>query len=162
LRKDQSYLVYDRFSFDIPVGENGDTYDRYIVRMEEMWQSLRILEQAFEQIPDGPINVDDPRVTLPPKDAVYGNIEALMNHFKIIMEGIQVPPGEVYHATEAANGELGFYIVSRGGGKPYKIKVRPPCFAIYSAFPEMIKGHMIADAIAILGSINIIAGELDR
>jgi NADH dehydrogenase I D subunit len=162
LRKDQSYLVYDRFAFDIPVGENGDTYDRYIVRMEEMWQSLRILEQAFEQIPDGPINVDDPRVTLPPKDAVYGNIEALMNHFKIIMEGIQVPPGEVYHATEAANGELGFYIVSRGGGKPYKIKVRPPCFAIYSAFPEMIKGHMIADAIAILGSINIIAGELDR
>lgn len=162
LRKDQSYLVYDRFAFDIPVGENGDTYDRYIVRMEEMWQSLRILEQAFEQIPDGPINVDDPTVTLPPKDAVYGSIEALMNHFKIIMEGIQVPPGEVYHATEAANGELGFYIVSRGGGKPYKIKVRPPCFAIYSAFPEMIKGHMIADAIAILGSINIIAGELDR
>lgn len=162
LRKDQSYLVYDRFTFDIPVGENGDTYDRYIVRMEEMWQSLRILEQAFEQIPDGPINVDDPRVTLPPKDSVYGSIEALMNHFKIIMEGIQVPPGEVYHATEAANGELGFYIVSRGGGKPYKIKVRPPCFAIYSAFPEMIKGHMIADAIAILGSINIIAGELDR
>jgi NADH dehydrogenase I D subunit len=162
LRKDQPYLGYEKFDFDVPIGENGDTYDRYIVRMEEMWQSLRILEQAFEKIPDGPINVDDPRVTLPPKDAVYGNIEALMNHFKIVMEGIQVPPGEVYHATEAANGELGFYIVSRGGGKPYKIKVRPPCFAIYSSFPEMIRGHMIADAIAILGSINIIAGELDR
>ncbi len=162
LRKDQPYLGYETFDFDIPVGENGDTYDRYRVRMEEMWQSLRILTQAFERLPGGPVNVNDPRVTLPPKDAVYGNIEALMNHFKIVMEGIQVPLGEVYHATEAANGELGFYIVSRGGGKPYKIKVRPPCFAIYSAFPELVRGHMIADAIAILGSINIIAGELDR
>ncbi len=162
IRKDQPYLVYDRFDFDIPIGENGDTYDRYLVRMEEMWQSIRILEQAFEQLPDGPVNVDDPRITLPPKSEVYTNIEALMNHFKLIMEGIQVPPGEVYSATEAANGELGFYIVSTGGGKPYRIKVRPPCFAIYSAFPEMVRGHMIADAIAILGSINIIAGELDR
>ncbi|RMG56905.1 MAG: NADH dehydrogenase (quinone) subunit D [Deltaproteobacteria bacterium] len=162
IRKDQPYLVYDRFDFDIPIGENGDTYDRYLVRMEEMWQSLRILEQAFAQLPGGPVNVDDPRIILPPKEEVYTNIEALMNHFKLIMEGVQVPPGEVYSATEAANGELGFYIVSTGGGKPYRIKVRPPCFAIYSAFPDLVRGHMIADAIAILGSINIIAGELDR
>ncbi len=162
VRKGQPYLVYDRFDFDIPVGEHGDTYDRYLVRMEEMRQSISILEQAFDQLPGGPINVKNPEVSLPPKEDVYSSIEALMNHFKIIMEGIQVPRGEVYHATEAANGELGFYIVSRGGGGPYKIKVRPPCFAIYSGFPELVRGHMIADAIAILGSINIIAGELDR
>lgn len=162
LRKNQPYLVYNRFQFDIPVGENGDTYDRYLVRMEEIRQSLSILEQAFEQISPGPVNVENWDVILPPKDEVHENIEALMGHFKLIMEGIKVPPGEVYHATEAANGELGFYIVSRGGGGPYKIKVRPPCFAIYSGFPELVRGHMIADAIAILGSINIIAGELDR
>jgi len=162
IRKEQPYLVYDRFNFDIPVGESGDTYDRYLVRMEEMRQSLSILEQAFDQLPEGPINVNNHEVVLPDKEDVYTNIEALMNHFKLIMEGIKVPEGEVYMATEAANGELGFYIVSRGGGKPYKIKVRPPCFAIYSAFPELAKGHMIADAVAVLGSINIIAGELDR
>ncbi len=162
IRKDQPYLVYDRFHFDIPVGESGDTYDRYLVRMEEMRQSLAILEQAFDQLPEGPINIHNHEVVLPDKQDVYGNIEALMNHFKLIMEGIKVPKGEVYMATEAANGELGFYIVSRGGGKPYKIKVRPPCFAIYSAFPELVKGHMIADAVAVLGSLNIIAGELDR
>ena len=162
LRKDEPYLVYDRFDFDIPVGEKGDTYDRYLVRMEEIRQSLRILEQAFDQIPEGPINVDNWDVILPPKEEVYENIEALMGHFKLIMEGIKVPPGEVYHATEAANGELGFYIISTGEGHPYKIKVRPPCFAVYSAFPEMVKGHMIADLVAVLGSLNIIAGEIER
>ncbi|MGE5189102.1 MAG: NADH dehydrogenase (quinone) subunit D [Gemmatimonadota bacterium] len=162
LRKDQPYLVYDRFDFDIPVGEQGDTCDRYMVRMEEMRQSVRIIEQALDQLPGGPVNVDDPRYVLPDKTLVYGNIEALMNHFKFIMEGIQVPAGEVYSATEAANGELGYYIVSKGGGGPYKIKVRPPCFPLFQGMPHLVEGQMIADLIAVLGSVNIIAGELDR
>ncbi len=162
LRKDEPYLVYDRFDFDVPVGEKGDTCDRYMVRMEEMRQSLRIIEQAIAQLPGGPVNIDDPRFILPPKVEVYENIEALMNHFKIIMEGIHVPAGEVYSATEAANGELGFYIVSKGGGGPYKIKVRPPCFPLFQGIPHLVKGQMIADLIAVLGSVNIIAGELDR
>ncbi|MBI5905905.1 MAG: NADH dehydrogenase (quinone) subunit D [Deltaproteobacteria bacterium] len=162
LRKDQPYLVYDRFDFDVPIGEKGDTCDRYMVRMEEMRQSLRIIEQAIAHLPGGPVNVDDPRFTLPPKELVYENIEALMNHFKFIMEGIQVPAGEAYSATEAANGELGFYIVSRGGGGPYKIKVRPPCFPLFQGIRHLVKGQMVADLIAVLGSVNIIAGELDR
>jgi NADH:ubiquinone oxidoreductase subunit D len=162
LRKDEPYLVYDRFDFDVPVGEAGDTCDRYLVRMEEMRQSLRIIEQAIAQLPGGPINIDDPRFILPEKAQVYENIEALMNHFKFIMEGVKVPAGEVYSATEAANGELGFYIVSRGGGGPYKIKVRPPCFPLFQGIPHLVKGQMIADLIATLGSVNIIAGELDR
>jgi len=162
LRKDQPYLVYDRFDFDVPVGEAGDTCDRYMVRMEEMRQSLRIIEQAVAGLPDGPVNIEDRRYILPPKVEVYENIESLMNHFKIIMEGIQVPAGEVYSATEAANGELGFYIVSKGGGGPYKIKVRPPCFPLFQGIPHLVKGQMIADLIAVLGSVNIIAGELDR
>ncbi len=162
LRKDHPYMVYDRFDFDVPVGEAGDTCDRYMVRMEEMRQSLRIVEQAVAGLPGGPVNVDDPRFILPPKEQVYGNIEGLMNHFKIIMEGIRVPAGEVYSATEAANGELGYYIVSKGGGGPWKIKVRPPCFNLFQGIPRLVRGHMIADLIAVLGSVNIIAGELDR
>jgi NADH-quinone oxidoreductase subunit D len=162
LRKDQPYLVYDRFDFDVPVGETGDTCDRYMVRMEEMRQSLRIIEQALDQIPDGPVNVADPRYVLPEKPLLYTTIEGLMQHFKLVTEGIRVPPGEVYSATEAANGELGYYIVSRGEGGPYKIKVRPPCFNIYQGMPRLCRGAMIADLIAVLGSVNIIAGELDR
>ncbi|HEY5995690.1 MAG TPA: NADH dehydrogenase (quinone) subunit D [Candidatus Deferrimicrobiaceae bacterium] len=162
LRKDQPYLVYDRFDFDVPVGEHGDTCDRYMVRMEEMRQSIRIIEQALDQLPGGPVSVDDTRYTLPDKQLVYTTIEALMQHFKFVFEGIQVPAGEVYSATEAANGELGFYIVSKGGGGPYKIKVRPPCFPLFQGMPLLCEGQMIADLIAVLGSVNIIAGELDR
>jgi NADH-quinone oxidoreductase subunit D len=162
LRKDETYLVYDRFDFDVPIGEEGDTCDRYMVRMEEMRQSLRIIDQALDQLPEGPVNVDDPRYILPAKKDVYENIEALMNHFKHIMDGVQVPAGEVYSATEAANGELGYYIVSKGGGGPYKIKVRPPCFPLFQGMPHLCEGGMIADLIAVLGSVNIIAGELDR
>jgi len=162
LRKDETYLVYDRFDFDVPVGEEGDTCDRYMVRMEEMRQSVRIILQALDQLPGGPVNVDDPRFNLPPKQEVYGSIEGLMNHFKHIMDGVQVPAGEVYSATEAANGELGYYIVSKGGGGPYKIKVRPPCFPLFQGMPRLCEGGMIADLIAVLGSVNIIAGELDR
>jgi NADH:ubiquinone oxidoreductase subunit D len=151
-----------RFDFDVPIGEEGDTCDRYMVRMEEMRQSLRIIEQALDQLPDGPVNVDDPRFILPQKTDVYENIEGLMNHFKHVMEGVQVPAGEVYSATEAANGELGYYIVSKGGGGPYKIKVRPPCLPLFQGMPHLCEGGMLADLIAVLGSVNIIAGELDR
>jgi NADH:ubiquinone oxidoreductase subunit D len=130
--------------------------------MEEIRQSLRIIEQALGRLPPGPVIVNDKRVALPPKSEVYSNIEALMNHFKLVYEGILPPPGEVYGYTEAANGELGYYIVSDGQKFPWRVKVRPPCFNIYQAFPDMIKGRMLADAIAIIGGLNVVAGELDR
>jgi NADH:ubiquinone oxidoreductase subunit D len=130
--------------------------------MEEMRQSVRIIEQALDRLPGGPVRIDDPRFSLPEKERVYTTIEALMNHFKLIMEGAQVPAGEVYQAVESANGELGFYIVSKGGGGPYKIKVRAPGFPTFQGIPHMCEGQMIADLIAVLGSVNIIAGELDR
>jgi NADH:ubiquinone oxidoreductase subunit D len=162
LRKDTPFYGYDRYDWDVVVGTRGDTYDRIWVRMEEMRQSMRILEQALDRLPGGAVNVDDKRVSLPPKDLVYGNIEALMNHFMIIMEGIRPEAGTCYGSIEAANGELGFFVVSDGTGKPYKVKVRPPCFHIFSAFPRLTEGAMIQDAIATLASLNIIAGELDR
>ncbi len=162
LRKVQPYLGYENYEFEIPVGTRGDVYDRYLVRVEEMRQSVKILEQAIENLPEGPIIVDDPRIALPPKEEVYNTIEGLICHMKLVMEGIKPPVGEIYSATEAANGELGFYIVSDGEARPYRIRVRPPCFPIFSSFDEQVKGHMIADAVAILGSLNIIAGELDR
>ena len=162
VRKAQPYLVYGELDFDIPVGTVGDNYDRYLVRMEEMEQSMRIVEQALRKLPDGPINVDDRRYVLPPKDEVYNTIEGLMNHFKLIIEGIKVPKGEVYFAVEGANGELGFYIVSDGSNKPYKLRVRPPCFPIMAAFSSIIEGLMVADIIPTFGSVNMIGGELDR
>ena len=162
IRKDEPYLVYDRFAFDIPTGENGDCFDRYIVRMEEMRQAAKIIKQALSQIPDGKPCVDMPEVVLPPRKDIETNMEALINHFKLISHGFKVPKGEAYASIESPKGELGFYIVSDGGSKPYRIKVRPPCFAIYQAYPELIKGHMIADAVAVMGSLNVIAGELDR
>ena len=128
VRKADPYLVYDRVDFDVPVGEQGDNYDRFNVRFREMLESKRIIEQAMRQIPAGPVNIDDHRYILPPKERVYNSIEGLMNHFKIIMEGIKMPAGEVYHAVEGANGELGFYVVSDGSGRPYRVRVRPPCF----------------------------------
>lgn len=162
LRRANPYMFYDRFQFDIPTGKQGDTYDRYVVRMEEMRQSLRILHQLLDTLPGGPVNADNPRVVMPPKEKVYGSIEGLISQFELVMKGIQPPPGEAYVATEAANGELGFYVVSDGSGHPYRVRVRPPCFPILSAMPRLVKGLMLADLIAILGSINIIAGELDR
>lgn len=162
IRKAAPYYGYDRFDWDIPVGTVGDCYDRLFVRFEEMFQSTRIIEQALDKIPDGPVMVEDRHVALPEKSEVYNSIEGLIKHFELIMFGIRVQPGDVYSYSEAANGELGFYIVSDGSGKPYRIKVRPPCFAIYQAFPQLIKGHMIADAVAILGTLNVVAGELDR
>jgi NADH-quinone oxidoreductase subunit C/D len=162
IRKDHPYSGYDQYDFDVPIGKVGDSFDRYLVRMEEMRQSLRIVEQALAKLPGGPVITDDPSVALPPKSEVYSNIEALMNHFKLVYDGILPPPGEVYGYTEGANGELGFYVVSEGRKEPWRVKVRPPCFNIYQAFPHMIRGGMIADAVAIIGLLNVIAGELDR
>jgi len=212
IRKDEPYLVYDRLDFDVPVGALGDNYDRYLVRMEEMHQSIRILRQCIKQIPGGAVRVDltgrpltgaemvdsakmgmtadlllrtvrpDPTldgaeksrahlinadaksVVLPPKEDTYGNIEGLMNHFMLIMEGegLKPPPGEIYIANEAANGELGFHMVSNGEGRAYRVRCRPPCFYLMQGLEKMIVGDMIADVIATFGTINMIAGELDR
>ena len=212
VRKNCPYSVYDRFDFDIPVGTVGDNYDRYLCRMEEMEQSIRIVEQAFRQIPEGNVMVDtggreipaalmvdlakmgetegllqveaavDPtldgtgkryydrieadekRALLPSKEDTYGNIEGLMQHFKLIMfgHGIAPPPGEVYQAVEGANGELGFFVVSDGTGRPYRVRVRPPCFTIMAALPLLINGGYLADVVPTFGSVNMIGGELDR
>jgi NADH-quinone oxidoreductase subunit D len=163
IRKAHPYLVYDRFDFDVPVGHEGDNYDRLMVRTEEVHQSARIIRQAIEQMPDdGPINADDPRVVLPPKPEVYGTIEATIRHFKIIMEGLKVPEGEAYGYTEAANGELGFYVVSDGSGTPYRVRIRPPSFAIVGGLGKLITGQMIPDIIPTFGSMNMIGGECDH
>lgn len=156
------YYLYDQIEFDVPIGETGDSYDRYMVRMEEIRQSVRILKQLLKNIPAGPISIDDPTIVLPKKQDVYGNIEGLMNQFMMVVYGVKPPAGEIYCAHEGGNGELGFYVVSDGSGRPYRVKCRPPCFAVFQAFPEMCEGQFIADVVAGLGSINIIAGELDR
>jgi NADH-quinone oxidoreductase subunit D len=213
VRKDCPYSVYDRLQFDVPVGTKGDNLDRYLVRMEEMEQSIRIVEQALREIPEGPflahpetgrpipaaemvdeakvgniiaitdrravvdptlegasewehpkIAADEKRVFLPPKEDTYGNIEGLMQHFKLVMygHGVKPPKGEVYFPVEGANGELGFYVVSDGTNNPYRVRVRPPCFAIMSALPKLIIGGMMADVVPTFGSVNMIGGELDR
>ncbi len=211
-RKYDPYFVYDRMQFDVPTGTTGDNFDRYLVRMEEMEQSMRIVEQGLDQIPEGPLNVDyagralpadvmvdeakmgrvagfkqatvrlaptlegstrgfhaavnadERRAVLPAKEDTYGNIEGLMHHFKLIMlgHGIRPPAGEYYSAVEGANGELGFYVVSDGSDRPYRVRVRPPCFTIMSALPELIAGEMVADLVPTFGSINMIGGEMDR
>jgi NADH-quinone oxidoreductase subunit D len=155
------YSSYEDFEFDIPVGTNGDTYDRFMVRFQEMWESLRIIKQAMLGMPDGPIHADVPEFYLPPKEAVYSKMEALIYQFKIVMGEMDVPKGEVYHAVEGGNGELGFYLVSDGGRTPFRLHLRRPCFIYYQAYPEMIKGSMLSDAILTMSSMNVIAGELD-
>ena len=162
IRKDQPYSGYELYDFDVPIATTGDCFDRYLVRMEEILQSLRIIEQALAKLPKGPVITDDRKVALPPKSEVYSNIESLMNHFKLVYEGILPPAGEVYGYTEGANGKVGFYIVSEGVKCPARVKVRPPCYNIYQAYPHMIKGGLIADAVAIIGGLNVVAGELDR
>jgi NADH-quinone oxidoreductase subunit C/D len=162
-RKAHPYDFYDRFDFDVPVHRDGDNYARYLVRMEEMRQSLSIIRQALEILPSsGPVDCTDWHVVLPPKQNVYHDMESLIYHFKWVMEGIPVPEGERYGWSEGANGELGFYIISTGGGRPYRIKVRPPCFPLMASFEKMIVGLRVSDAVATLGTLNIIAGELDR
>jgi NADH dehydrogenase I D subunit len=162
LRKVEPYYDYETYDFDVIVGTKGDNFDRIYVRLYEIRESIKIIKQALKRLAPGPIMTDDKRVALPPKIHTYGDIEGLMNHFKIIMHGIQPPLSEVYDYTEASNGELGFHIISDGGKYPYRVKCRPPSFMNYSAFPQLIEDGMIADAIATLGTINIIAGELDR
>ena len=162
LRKSQPYYGYDELDFDIPVGSSGDVFDRYLVRVAEMRESLKIIRQVCKNIPQGDYTIRDKGIVLPEKKDVYGNIEGLMNHFMLIIKGLRPPIGEIYDSTEAANGELGFYVVSDGAGKPFRLRARPPCFAIYQSFPEQITGGPVADVIAILGSMNLLAGELDR
>lgn len=155
------YSSYEDFDFIIPVGTKGDTYDRFMVRNEEIWQSLSIIRQALQKLPSGPYHADAPEYYLPPKDEVYQNMEALIYHFKIVMGEIDAPKGEVYHSVEGANGELGFYLISDGGRAAYRLHFRRPCFIYYQAFTEMAKGALISDAIVGLSSLNVIAGELD-
>lgn len=155
------YSSYEDFDFIVPVGTSGDVYDRFMVRQEEMWQSMRIIHQAIEKLPEGPFHAEVPDFYLPPKENVYQNMEALIYHFKIVMGETDVPKGEVYHAVEGGNGELGFYLISDGGRTPFRLHLRRPCFIYYQAYPEMIKGSMLSDAILTLSSMNVIAGELD-
>ena len=162
VRKDFPYSVYDRFEFDVPVGSTGDCYDRYLVRVFEIKQSIRILRQALEQIPEGPFVIDDPRVALPQKSSTYNTIEAMIRHFKHIMDGIRVPAGEAYTFIEGGNGELGFFIKSDGSGRPYKCYVRSPSFVQLSTVSKTMHGHLISDIVPIFGMINMIGGECDK
>jgi len=155
------YSSYEDFDFIIPVGQDGDTYDRFIVRQEEIRQSLGIIQQAIDGMPEGKHYADVPSFYLPPKEEVYRSMEALIYHFKIIMGETPIPVGEVYHAVEGANGELGYYLISDGGRTPYRLHFRRPCFIYYQAYPEMVKGAMLSDAILTMSSMNVIAGELD-
>ncbi len=158
------YCSYEEFDFEIPIGQHGDTYDRFMVLNEEIWQSLRIIEQALAKMkkePAGVYHADAPGIYLPKKEEVYNNMEALIYHFKIIMGEIDAPVGEVYHSVEGANGELGFYLISDGGRTPYRLHFRRPCFIYYQAYPEMVTGGLISDAIVTMSSLNVIAGELD-
>ena len=162
IRKKQPYLVYDRLDFDIPLGTTGDNFDRYLVRMEEIKQSLKIIKQAMKDMPEGPINTDNPYLRIPSKQDVYSQMEEMIAHFKVVIDGVKPPVGEVYYATEAANGELGFYIVSDGSGKPWKCRVRPPCFTMTGALPDLCKGGMLADIVPTFDMLNMIGGECDR
>ncbi len=161
VRVAKPYSGYQDFDFIIPIGTNGDVYDRFMVRQEEMWQSISIIKQALQKMPDGPFHADVPEFYLPPKEEVYDRMEALIYHFKIVMGETDVPKGEVYHSVEGGNGELGFYLISDGGRTPYRLHFRRPCFIYYQAYPEIIKGSMLSDAILTLSSMNVIAGELD-
>ena len=162
VRKTNPYYFYDELDFDIAIGSVGDVYDRMMVRFEEIRQSIKIINQSMKMLPSGEIITNNHAVALPKKEAVYNTIEGLMNQFKLVMDGVKVLPSEYYRAIEGGNGELGFFIVSDGSGTPYKVKVRPPCFPAMAALPSMIEGGMVADSVLVLGSLNIIAGELDR
>ncbi len=155
------YSSYQDFDFQIPVGKSGDTYDRFCVRNEEIYQSLSIIRQAMDKLPTGEFHAHVPEYYLPPKTEVYTSMEALIYHFKIVMGEYPVPVSEVYHAVEGGNGELGFYLVTDGSRVPYRVHFRRPCFIYYQAFPEMVKGSLLSDAVVILSSLNVIAGELD-
>ena len=162
VRKDFPYLDYETYDFDVPVGSSGDVYDRFLVRMEELRQSTRILRQALERLPDGPVNVDDHRLILPPKSRAMSDMESMIHHFKQVMEGPRPPIGEAYVAVESPKGEKGYYMVSDGTGKPVRWRIRPPSFVNLSAISTMVEGHLLSDVIAINASIDIVMGEIDR
>ena len=162
VRRDFPYLDYETYDFDVPVGTNGDVYDRFLVRFEELRQSVRILEQAVRRLPDGPVNADDHRVVLPPKSKATSEMESMIHHFKQVMEGPRPPVGECYVAVESPKGEKGYYMVSDGTSKPVRWRIRPPSFVNLSAIPRMVEGHLLSDVIAINASIDIVMGEIDR
>ena len=162
LRKSQPYSAYPKCEFSVPLGKNGDTYDRYWIRIQELYESVKIIRQCLEQMQDGPIMADVPSVTLPPKQRVFTNLESMIQQFKLFSQGFDAPPGEIYCGTEAHKGELGFYIVSMGGGKPYRLKIRAPSFIHMGAFDHMSRGYMISDAVTIFGTYDIVMGECDR
>jgi NADH-quinone oxidoreductase subunit D len=162
VRKDRPYYDYETYDFDVPVGENGDCYDRYLCRMDEMRQSLRILDQALDRLPDGPINVDDPRVILPGKTDCMSDMESMIHHFKVVMEGVRAPVGESWFSVESSKGELGMYVVSDGGSKPVRWRVRGPSFINLAALPRMVEGALLSDVIAVNASLDIVLGEIDR
>jgi len=164
LRKKQPYAVYDRMDFDIPVGVNGDCYDRYLVRVEEMRQSVRIIHQCIDWLRDnpGPVMLDDHKITPPRREEMKDDMESLIHHFKLFSEGYSVPEGEAYAAIEAPKGEFGVYMISDGANKPYRVKIRPPAFVHLSALDEMCRGHMLADVVAVIGTLDIVFGEVDR
>lgn len=161
VRTSNPYMYYDQVDFDVPVGDDGSVYDRFLVRIEEMRQSMRIIDQLIDNIPEGPYHAELPHIYLPEKSKVYSSMEDLIYHFKLVMHGIQVPAGTHYYSTEAANGELGFTIVSKGEKSPWRVHVRRPCFWVYQSFNELVSGGLLADAVACMSSLNVIAGELD-
>jgi NADH-quinone oxidoreductase subunit D len=162
LRKAQPYLVYNQLEFEVPVGSAGDCYDRYLVRIEEMRQSVRIILQCLDKLPDGPVNVSDGKIALPPKDRVLTRMEELIHHFINVTQGINAPPGEIYFGHENPKGELGFYINSKGGGTPNRLKIRSPSFVNLSILSHLLPGHMVSDVVAVLGSFDFVMGECDR
>jgi NADH-quinone oxidoreductase subunit D len=162
LRKDRPYYDYESYDFEVPIGEHGDCYDRYLVRMEEMRQSCRLLQQALDRLPDGPINVDDPRVVLPSKTDCMNDMESMIHHFKLVMEGVKAPAGESYFPIEGSKGELGMYVVSDGGSKPVRWRIRPPSFVNLSVIPKLVEGGLLADVIVVNASLDIVLGEIDR
>jgi NADH-quinone oxidoreductase subunit D len=162
LRKAQPYLIYDQLEFEVPLGSEGDCYDRYLVRIEEMRQSVRIIHQCLDKMPGGPVRVEDGKVSLPPKEAVLTKMEELIHHFINVTQGVIAPPGEIYFGHENPKGELGFYILSKGGGTPYRLKIRSPSFVNLSILSRLLPGHMVSDVVAVLGSFDFVMGECDR
>jgi len=162
LRKSNPYSGYERFDFEIALGQAGDAYERYLVRIFEMRQSLKIVEQALKEMPGGPVNIDNPKIVPSPKRVVRQSMEALIHHFLLYSHGFNVPPGEAYVPVEGPKGEVGFYVVSDGTNKPWRVKLRPPSFVNIQVLPRLIEGHMVADAIAIIGSVDFVMGEADR
>ena len=162
LRKSQPYDVYDRMNFDIPVGKNGDCFDRYLIRLEEMRQSIRIIGQCLSEIPSGPVTVENNKISPPKRADMKTSMEALIHHFKLYTEGYHVPPGETYTAVEAPKGEFGLFLVSDGSNKPYRCKIRAPGFAHLQGLDFMVKGHQLADIVACIASMDIVFGEVDR